>query len=179
MYSPFFLLSSIAGTDHWWQLDGYFNGGTAPWLNREMADANHNDDGDDDDNDVDYSNVPILPDWYARAVQAYTGLNRTDKDAIWSFQGWAFVGWKTKEQASSLKSFIKATPKDKFNIIDMSVNGDGEWKKWNNCSFWNSKFIWTTLHDFGGTDGLKGWLEHINEIPFNGPTNSDGLWGTG
>lgn len=19
------------GTDHWWQLDGYFNGGTAPW----------------------------------------------------------------------------------------------------------------------------------------------------
>ena len=20
------------GTDHWWQLDGYFNGGTAPWF---------------------------------------------------------------------------------------------------------------------------------------------------
>lgn len=25
------------GTDHWYQLDGYFNGGTAPWLNGKEA----------------------------------------------------------------------------------------------------------------------------------------------
>ena len=29
---------------------------------------------------------------YRRGVAAYTGLNRTDPDAIWSFQGWAFIG---------------------------------------------------------------------------------------
>ena len=29
------------GTDHWYQLDGYFNGGTAPWLAAsEVDDAN-------------------------------------------------------------------------------------------------------------------------------------------
>lgn len=38
-------------------------------------------------------------------------------------QGWAFVGWSSAKQASSLKSFIDATPKGKFNVIDMSVNG--------------------------------------------------------
>ena len=45
---------------------------------------------------------------------------------MWSFQGWAFVGWSSQQQAQSLKSFIDATPKGKFNVIDMSVNGDGE-----------------------------------------------------
>jgi hypothetical protein len=66
------------------------------------------------------------------------------------------VSWTSKQHASALKSFIDVTPKGKFNVIDMSVNGDGEWKKWNNASFWDANFVWTTLHDFGGTDGLKG-----------------------
>jgi hypothetical protein len=35
---------------------------------------------------------------YARGVAAYTGLNRTDAEAVWSFQGWAFVGWSTAQQ---------------------------------------------------------------------------------
>ena len=26
---------------------------------------------------------------------------------------------------------------------------------------------------------MKGWLGHINEIPFNGPPGGNGLWGTG
>jgi hypothetical protein len=24
------------GTDHWYQLDGYFNGGTAPWMESKL-----------------------------------------------------------------------------------------------------------------------------------------------
>ena len=170
------------GTDHWWQLDGYFNGGTAPWLETSTT---HKTNKTNTETDADgttlissFTNLPTLPDWYARAVQAYTGLNRTDPEAIWSFQGWAFVGWTTAQQASSLKSFIDATPVGKFNVIDMSENGDGEWKLFNNSMFWDANFIWTTLHDFGGTDGLKGWLGHINKIPFDVPENS-GVWGTG
>ena len=56
----------------------------------------------------------------------------------------------------------------------MSVNGEGEWKKWNNgAGLWggpddHANYIWTTLHDFGGTDGLKGDLDRINHIPFDG-----------
>ncbi len=87
----------------------------------------------------------------------------------------------------------------------MSVNGDGEWKKWNNSGYWGAPFIWTTLHDFGGNDGMKGNLGHaqkqpvytshaiqtstyahthtaqINEIPFAGMTKEvpSSVFGTG
>ncbi len=44
----------------------------------------------------------------------------------------------------------------RFVVIDMSVDGSGEWTKWGNASFFGAPFIWTTLHDFGGTDGMKG-----------------------
>jgi alpha-N-acetylglucosaminidase len=181
------------GTDHWWQLDGYFNGGTAPWLDNSDgvglgwnidAAAETNPDAQkgkltiDKEPPFDLDALPDFPDWRARGIQAYTGLNRTDPDAIWSFQGWAFVGWKTQQQASSLKSFVDAAPAGKFNVIDMSVNGKGEWRKWDNASFWGARFVWTTLHDFGGTDGMKGWLSRINDIPFGAPEGS-GVWGTG
>ena len=57
----------------------------------------------------------------------------------------------------------------------------GEWKKWNNASFWGANYVWTTLHDFGGTDGLKGNLAQINQIPFDRPDEGDvnNVWGTG
>ena len=94
--------------------------------------------------------------WYERGVAAYTGLNRTDPEAIWSFQGWAFVGWKSVDQGDSLRGFVEATPEGKFVVIDMSTNGEGEWEKWRNASYWGARFIWTTLHDFGGSDSLRG-----------------------
>ena len=73
------------------QLDGYFNGKTAPWeassspgsgvaapLQRALT-----------------PEQPVVPDptWKRRGLSAYGGLNRTDPDAIWSFQGWAIVDW--------------------------------------------------------------------------------------
>lgn len=101
------------GTDHWYQLDGYLNGGTAPWMDISSYDDLRQD-----------PLVPRLrsantllpvatqparssvhgdPAWKARGVAAYTGLNRTDPAAVWSFQGFAFVGWSTDEKAAWLK----------------------------------------------------------------------------
>eukprot|EP00040_Diaphanoeca_grandis_P011341 m.58045 g.58045 ORF g.58045 m.58045 type:complete len:883 (+) comp22488_c0_seq2:20-2668(+) len=248
------------GTDHWYQLDGYFNGGTAPWMASRDLEAGHEHDvaqldalpacewgplqsdtyiagcdsgcesfaevadakaaceKDDGCGGITLSgkapmkwqlrsannaqkspvmaessylitnaaachSVPTDAGWGRRGAAAYMGLNRTDPDAIWSFQGWAFVGWQSQQQATYLKSFIDATPPGKFNVIDMSTNGEGEWKKWNNASFWGANFVWTTLHDFGGTDGLKGDLDRINDIPFGAKMpeveKETGVWGTG
>ena len=64
----------------------------------------------------------------------------------------------------------------------MSVDGSGEWQKWNNASFFGAPFLWTTLHDFGGTDGMKGDLARVNHIPFDAlpPANNNAtVWGTG
>jgi alpha-N-acetylglucosaminidase len=163
------------GTDHWYQLDGYFNGKTAPWEEESITNSKSKSPLS--------PNQPVIPDptWMRRGLSAYGGLNRTDPEAIWSFQGWAIDGWETHEQAQSLRAFIDAAPKDKFVIIDMSVDGKGEWQKWHNASYWGAKFIWTTLHNFGGTDGMKGDLGLVNEIPFAGlaPGPSTSVWGTG
>jgi len=65
-------------------------------------------------------------------------------------------------------------------VIDMSTNGEGEWHMWNNASFFGASYIWTTLHDFGGTDGMKGNLAQINQIPFDATNQgSAGVVGTG
>ena len=121
------------------------------------------------------------PSWVARGAAAYAGLTRTDPDAVWSFQGWAIIDWSNAAQAASFGGFVAAVPKGKFVVIDMSVDGTGEWQKWNHASFFGAPFIWTTLHDFGGTDGLKGDLARINRIPFDGlpPTFNSTVWGTG
>ncbi|CAK0830817.1 unnamed protein product, partial [Prorocentrum cordatum] len=162
------------GTDHWYQLDGYFNGGTAPWLSgpREHAAPA----GSEDE-------VPVDPSWFERGAAAFRGLNSTDPAAVWSFQGFAFEYWKDPRQASYLKGFVSAVPAGRFSIVDMDY-GSGEWQKfsdwWNGTApFFGAQFIWTALHNFGGTDGLKGDLRKVNAMPFAALEAGGNVWGTG
>lgn len=232
------------GTDHWYQMDGYFNGGTAPWFVsprspshirsfsaptpvspgnppcqwggalrnaylpgcaqdcksfasveaaqeacaadatcggitvepttgraelRSSISPRGSPSGETSyviSNEFACHRMPADPTWRELGVAAYTGLNRTDPDAIWSFQGWAIIDWNTAWQASQFQGFVDSAPAGRFVVVDMSVDGSGEWGKWDNASFFGANFIWTTLHDFGGTDGIKGDLRKINAIPF-------------
>lgn len=45
----------------------------------------------------------------------------------------------------------------------------------------STHFIWTSLHDFGGSDSLRGNITQANEIPFGAldPEADSGIWGTG
>jgi hypothetical protein len=136
-------------------------------------------------------------------------LNRTDPAAVWSFQGFAFVGWSTAQKAGWLKGFVDAVPRDHFNVIDMGYSGNGEWRKWDDASFFGAKFVWTgaltavvlprprlaavaavvrtqscplsptALMNFGGTNGIKGNLTHMNEIPFAALEKQESVWGSG
>lgn len=244
------------GTDHWYQLDGYFDGSTAPWLanpsaKKRMPSAPAQPVAVREGNPpctwsavqpnkylngccqectpfptlaaaqdacvkdsscggvtLDKNGVPTLrqsivpsvsssgessyfisnevechemsPDasWRQRGEAAYQGLSRTDPHAIWSFQGWAIVDWSSAMHASYFRAFVEAVPYGNFVVVDMSVDGSGEWKIWNNASFFGAPFIWTTLHDFGGTDAMKGDLSMVNQIPFEA-IKSTSVWGTG
>ena len=75
--------------------------------------------------------------------------------SAWLCCSWAIVDWDSAEQASDFHGFVASAPQGKFLVIDMSVNGEGQWRQWDNASFFGSNFVWTTLHDFGGTDGMK------------------------
>lgn len=171
------------GTDHWYQLDGYFNGGTAPW--------------DADVGSVDVTSAavatgpappsaPTDPNWPIRGAKAWASLANTDKDAVWSFQGWAINN--ADKARDMMHGFIGAVPKGQFSIIDMASDGRGEWHSWltnpdgsPDLVFSNANFIWTSLHDFGGSDSLRGNLTAVNEIPFAAlePEKNTSVWGTG
>ncbi|KAL3940807.1 MAG: hypothetical protein SGBAC_004723 [Bacillariaceae sp.] len=168
-------LLNAFGTDHWYQLDGYFNGGTAPWM---MKDPRNIDSREYDDASTKV--VSHNEDWFRRGTAAFESLNRTDPKAIWSFQGFAFIGWDSADQAEAVKGFVDAVPKDRLVILDMSYSGLGEWTKFNNASFFDAPFVWTTLHNFGGTDGIKGDINRVNHFPheFLSSTSIAGIGGT-
>eukprot|EP00929_Paragymnodinium_shiwhaense_P005980 TRINITY_DN10875_c0_g1_i1.p1 TRINITY_DN10875_c0_g1~~TRINITY_DN10875_c0_g1_i1.p1 ORF type:complete len:829 (-),score=178.72 TRINITY_DN10875_c0_g1_i1:88-2508(-) len=169
------------GTDHWYQLDGYFNGGTAPWLlqaqeassapSRQLQESK--------------TSEAVAPDpaWYARGQAAFRSLNKTDPEAIWSFQGFAFEFWKEQKQASWLKGFVAAVPAGRFSIVDMDY-GFGQWQKFadwwgDEKAFFGANFIWSKLHNFGGTDGIKGNLSMVKDMPFAAQEANANVWGTG
>lgn len=176
------------GTDHWYQLDGYFNGGTAPWITEHRSASGSSiklrrqrraSVPQKERSSLPAPQLSHNDAWFQRGLNAYGGLNRTDPKAIWSFQGFSFIGWNKPEEAQALRGFIDAAPKNKFVIIDMSYTGLGEWQKWNNASFFGAPFIWTALHNFGGTDGIKGDMSRLNHIPFDlSETSIMGLGGT-
>jgi hypothetical protein len=142
------------GTDHYYQLDGWFNGGVPPWMNsneqtkqkkatatatanQRRAQVDPNSFGKKESVAI-QSPIPHDENWYRRGQAAYAGLNRTDPNAHWMYQGFAFVDWKTPEQASYVKGLVDSAPHGKFIVIDMEYSPDGEWQKWGNSSFFGA-----------------------------------------
>jgi hypothetical protein len=113
-------LIAAFGTDHYYQMDGYFglfvvvsvavisanvqllidslifsqkkptDGGTAPWYSAQAAAATT----ESAPKVAGGAPWPVPdPMAFRRATAAYMGLNRTDPDSYWSYQGWQIVGW--------------------------------------------------------------------------------------
>ena len=157
------------GTDHWYQLDGYFDGGVAPWMNKPARVGRSK--PKQSVRRLDKVQRDEMA--YERATSAYQGLNRTDPDAVWSYQGWQIIGWESEAEAATFKGFAESTPLGNFVVIDMSTHGEGQWTQFNSSAFFGANFVWTSLHNFGGTDGLKGDLGMINRIPFDAPASAN------
>ena len=103
------------------------------------------------------------PAWLARGKAVYGALARADADAVWLWQGWAiYVGSVTLPQ---VEGFVGGAPPGKFVVLDMSESGAGQWQA--SLGGGAVPFIWTSLHTFGGNQGIKGNLSLINRIPFD------------
>eukprot|EP01052_Picozoa_sp_SAG31_P001184 SAG31_NODE_39_length_31377_cov_5.971482_15_plen_665_part_00 len=124
--------------------------------------------------------VPTIdPVWLARARGAYGAVARADgAEARWLLQGWMLLirgqGFGPSKSAirgplalSRLKAYAAAAPPGNFILMDMDRTGAGQWQKWHGD--WGLPFIWTSLHVFGGNDGIKGNLTEINDIPWAAP----------
>ena len=98
------------GTDHWYQLDGYFNGGTAPWYTNDEESA------------LDGAAPPLPPKppgyWSKRGEKAWASLSNSDPDAIWSYQGWAILN--AKGSSDMMAGFVGAVRRPDLPIVQNS-----------------------------------------------------------
>ena len=64
-------------------------------------------------------------------------------------------------------------------------DGRGEWRDWDvygdGGAYFGAPFIWTSLHNFGGTTTLRGNLTRVLDIPLDAmvPAADTAVWGTG
>jgi alpha-N-acetylglucosaminidase len=190
------------GTDHWYQLDGYFNGGTAPWYGNNAGSLRAS------EHELGAPPPPKPPGyWSKRGEKAWASLSNSDPDAIWSYQGWAILN--ANGSSDMMAGFVGAVPPGRISIVDMASDGSGEWRDWLKLNpsqgrstssnvgadaaqpassstamapFHGAHFIWTSLHTFGGMDSLRGNLSRANDIPFlamDTVTPNGGVWGSG
>ena len=181
------LLSSF-GTDHWYQLDGWFNGGVPPWLAASAATAASAALVAPTGTGARRAPVAEDPLWRRRGAAAYRGLNATDPKAVWSYQGFAFEEWNSSDpkRVAALKGLVHAAPRGRMVLVDMDY-AEGEWLRWGEPSaiggegsgYWGTPFIWTKLHEFGGTDGMRGNMTKAAELPARALDAGANVVGTG
>ena len=61
--------------------------------------------------------------------------------------------------------------------LDMDIGGI--WKYWQNYSFFGAPFIWTTIHNMGGNDGMKGDMRMLTDLPSQAISAGASIIGTG
>mmetsp|Transcript_102308 Transcript_102308/g.180245 ORF Transcript_102308/g.180245 Transcript_102308/m.180245 type:complete len:734 (-) Transcript_102308:82-2283(-) len=93
----------------------------------------------------------------SRAV--FSAMQAGDPEAVWLMQGWLFLGgfWSNER----IQAYLGAVPDENLWILDLKAESEPVWKKTD--SFFGKPYIWNTLHDFGGQQGLIGGLPAISE----------------
>eukprot|EP00729_Bicosta_minor_P013049 gene13049-14678_t len=117
--------------DHWYEADGYFAAGRPPWFDAGDGERERAIDDSTSDHDggggvgrgIDKHEFTHASHYAAAAASdsdalqfgstAYTGMNRTDPDAIWYYQGWILGG-----EFSYIKGLTSAVKQGHIVISD-------------------------------------------------------------
>ncbi|XP_014246594.1 alpha-N-acetylglucosaminidase [Cimex lectularius] len=108
----------------------------------------------------------------------FASLLKEDPHAVWMLQGWVFkhdYSFWTLERSEAL---ITSVPRGRLLILDLQAELNPQYIRLKN--FFGQPFIWCMLHNFGGTLGMHGSVDYINENVFKArnATNST-MIGTG
>ena len=105
-------------------------------------------------------NPPTNSTDYLRAASqyVYASINAVDAQAVWLMQGWLFQNhgyWKPAQ----VSAYLGGVPDDAMMILDLYCDVSPQYNNFE--SFYGKPFIWNTLHNFGGNQGLLGTLYNI------------------
>lgn len=92
----------------------------------------------------------------------YETMKEVDSNAIWLLQGWFFLNpmWNN----DLVKGFLTSVPIGRILVLDLHADIHPLWLT--TKSFHGQPFIWCMLHNFGGTLGMQGNLNVINQVKF-------------
>jgi len=94
---------------------------------------------------------------------------------VWLMQAWLFLdAFWTQDR---IQAYLGAIPDDRLWILDLQSESRPQWQR--TGSFHGKPFIWNTLHDFGGQQGLSGNLPQISAGFTEGLNRSASLQGVG
>ncbi|XP_065341007.1 alpha-N-acetylglucosaminidase [Cloeon dipterum] len=90
----------------------------------------------------------------------FSAMTAVDPDAIWLLQGWLFIhdSFWTKERA---KALLTSVPQGRLMVLDLQSELSEQYSRLD--SYFGQPFIWCMLHNFGGTLGLYGAAQRVNQ----------------
>lgn len=91
----------------------------------------------------------------------YSTMKEVDSNAIWLLQAWFFTNsviWDSKLK----EAFLTAVPQGRLLVLDLHADIHPQYIQ--SKSFYGQPFIWCMLHNFGGTLGMQGQLDVVNEV---------------
>ena len=102
----------------------------------------------------------------------FKGLREADPEAIWLMQGWLFVNEAYFWQRPQVEAYLSGVPNDGMIILDLFTEYTPVWSQFDN--YFGKKWIWCTLHNFGGNPGMWGNLTHLLQRPQEDIAKSNG-----
>lgn len=94
--------------------------------------------------------------------QIYKTMRSVDDDAVWLLQGWMFVHSASLWKSEFIEAFLTAVPQGRMLVLDLQADKSPRYHQ--TSSFYGQPFIWCMLHNFGGTLGMHGSFDGVNEV---------------
>ncbi len=113
----------------------------------------------------------------SRAI--YSGMSKTDPEAIWVLQGWAFMYKRSFWTPPRIQAFLDSISNDRMLVLDLFCESTPMWNQTD--AFCGKPWMWCNVHSFGCSVNLGGALNKNNEglMSARSDPNSGQLTGLG
>ena len=91
----------------------------------------------------------------------YNGMAKTDAEAVWVLQGWAFMNQRSFWTQPRLAAFLDAVPDDRMVVLDLFCESTPMWSRTD--AFCGKPWLWCNVQSFGCAVHLGGALSRNND----------------
>jgi hypothetical protein len=102
------------------------------------------------------------PGYLKRASESvYAAMTAADPDAVWLMQGWLFFADKDFWKPPQVEAYLGGVARGKMILLDLFGASNPVWSR--TASFYGHRFIFCTLLNFGGQQGIVGNVPQVEQ----------------